>query len=109
MSLKFNDLETFQQESYEWTKHNFPNGKPYQPLLGVAEEVGELCHAHLKAEQGIRDSKEEHKEDAVGDIMIFLADYYNRNNIRMAIALSKTWENVRYRDWIKFPKNGKTE
>lgn len=48
------DLTEFQNEVKAWTDKNFPDDHPHQPLLGIAEEVGELCHAHLKMEQGIR-------------------------------------------------------
>jgi hypothetical protein len=52
------DLRKFQQEQKDWSKRNFPTqNTPYRPLLGVMEEVGELSHAHLKAEQGIREMK----------------------------------------------------
>ena len=85
MKLDFNNLDLIQlqREVQAWTAKNFPNNKPYQPLLGVAEEVGELCHAHLKQEQGIRNTTQANKEDAVGDIIIYLADYCNRNNIHI--------------------------
>lgn len=96
----------------EWSNHNFPNNKPHMPLLGVSEEVGELCHAHLKMEQGIRGNLDEHKAakaDAVGDTIIYLADYCNRNDLSLELCVRAAWNEVKDRDWIKFPKNGKTE
>ncbi len=103
------NLEQLQKEGWEWVRHNFPNGKPYQPLLGVTEEVGELCHAHLKMEQGIRNATKEDKEDAIGDIIIYLADYCNRNGINIQHALETAWATANKRDWIKYPKNGRSE
>ena len=78
-------LQQIQLEVATWATSNFPNRKDYQPLLGIIEELGELCHAHLKAEQGIR-TNEDHKEkklDACGDIIIYLLDYCNVNNITL--------------------------
>lgn len=97
-------LFDLQRQQKEWADKNFPDRKDYQPLLGVTEEVGELCHAHLKSEQGIRGSLVEFKGkkvDAVGDIIIFLADYCNLNNIDMQNALETTWATVQQRDWRK--------
>lgn len=104
-------LRDLQQEQYAWIKHNFPNRKNYQPLLGVMEELGELTHAHLKHEQNIRTSEDHYlkKIDAVGDIVIFLTDYCTANNIDLEDAVTKTWNDVKKRDWIRFPKNGLTE
>jgi len=81
-------------------------------LLGVVEEVGELSHSHLKAEQQIRGTQQEHwdkKIDAIGDIVIFLCGYCNKSNISLEEAIKTTWENTKQRDWIKYPKNGLTE
>ena len=92
-----------------WADHNFPDAKPHMPLLGLVEEVGELSHSHLKREQGIRGSSESHfaaAVDAVGDILIFLADYCNRNEIDMGRALEITWEKVSQRDWQADPVKG---
>jgi len=83
---------------------NFEDSQKHHPLLGIAEEVGELCHAFLKAEQGIRGTPEEHREamiDAVGDIMVYLADFCNRNNINLEVATADTWDKVSFRDWKK--------
>ena len=104
------NLTKLQIEVAEWSAKNFPNKQKHQPLLGVSEEVGELCHAHLKAEQGIRGQAIEHhtsKIDAIGDIVIYLADYCEQNDIDLGMAVSETWEEVKKRDWTKNKKDGK--
>ena len=104
-------LRKLQQEQKEWSNYNFSNRTNYQPLLGIVEEVGELAHAHLKFEQNVR-INEDHlakKKDAIGDIVIFLSDYCTMNNIDFQEAVELTWNDVKTRDWIKYPKNGKIE
>ena len=96
------DLETLQQEQNEWQNRNFPNTTKHQCLLGVTEEVGELSHAHLKCEQGIRGTSDEHIAeaiDAIGDIVIFLAGYCNSNGYDLSECVTKAWEEVKNRDW----------
>jgi NTP pyrophosphatase (non-canonical NTP hydrolase) len=89
---------------------NFPRQRDYQPLLGIMEEVGELAHAHLKNEQGIRrmdpDLAYVKKVDAVGDIIIYLCSYCTASGIDLASAVEKTWAEVEKRDWIAYPQNG---
>lgn len=102
-------LDRLQEEVAAWAAKNFPSAEPYYPLLGVVGEVGELAHAHLKALQGIRGTPAEHeaeKVDAVGDAMIYLADYCGRNGLSLAVAVAETWARVKNRDWKKDPKNG---
>lgn len=102
------DLTRLQVEVNEWTEKNFPNSVPHQPLLGLTEEVGELSHAHLKGEQGIRHTPEEvaaMKEDAVGDILVYLADYCNKSGIDIQTAIDRTWGKVKQRDWQADPIN----
>lgn len=103
------DFRQLQEEVSEWARRNFgpPHGSGYRPLLGVQEEVGELAHAHLKAEQGIRGNEdhESAKKDAVGDIVIYLADYCSSNGIDMQQAVEGTWNEVKRRDWKKNPDN----
>ena len=104
------DLQVLQVQVADWSRRNFgedPDHK-HRPLLGVSEEVGELCHAHLKAEQGIR-TNEDHqaaKIDAVGDILIYLADYCTRNGIDLDSAIRNTWREVKHRDWKKNEVDG---
>ena len=100
------DFRELQSQVGRWSQQNFPDGKPYQPLLGATEELGELAHAHLKAEQGIRGG-EDHaaaKVDAVADVVICA-----RNGIDMDNAVTSTWEKVRRRDWRRDPDNAHRE
>jgi NTP pyrophosphatase (non-canonical NTP hydrolase) len=103
------NFKELQDQQMIWAEHNFPNAKPYQPLLGAVEELGELAHAHLKMEQGIRNIGYESKTDAIADIVIYLAHYCSLNDIDMNDAICSAWKIVQERNWKKFPKNGKTE
>ena len=96
------DLRRLQLEVTRWAERNFHRRESYQPLLGLMEEVGELAHAHLKEEQGIRGTPEElqaEARDAVGDIIIYLADYCNMRGWSMQVILEGVWKHVQQRDW----------
>lgn len=106
------DLQTLQSEVSEWAGRNFPNALPYQPLLGATEEIGELAHAHLKNEQRIRGTPEEHfaaKKDAVADVVIYLCHYCRLNGFSIADAVDVAWTEVKRRDWIKNNKDGQVK
>jgi NTP pyrophosphatase (non-canonical NTP hydrolase) len=95
-------LREIQKEQDVWSKANFDNKKPYQPILGATEEVGELAHAYLKMEQGIRGTKEEHTaamKDAVGDCVIFLMDLCNQMGWDFENVVNETWDHVKKRNW----------
>lgn len=102
------NIDNIQIQVGQWSKHNFGSQPSYRPLLGAVEELGELCHAHLKQEQGIR-TNEDHqaaKEDAIGDIIIYLMDYCEREGISMADSLEAAWDQVKLRDWIAKKETG---
>jgi NTP pyrophosphatase (non-canonical NTP hydrolase) len=104
-------VDDIQAEHRRWLEKNFPDQLPHQPLLGLAEEVGELAHAHLKAEQRIRGMEDkavaqQAKFDAVGDIFIYLLSYCNSNGIDLQEAIRRTWFRVSRRDWVKDPDAG---
>jgi NTP pyrophosphatase (non-canonical NTP hydrolase) len=103
-------IRDYQDEHREWVAHNFPDQKSYEPLLGLVEEVGELSHAHLKFEQGIRGMDDMNvmlaKIDAVGDIFIYLMSYCNANYIDLEVAIEDTWTRVKNRDWQADPEKG---
>jgi NTP pyrophosphatase (non-canonical NTP hydrolase) len=97
-------FQQLQERVCEWSVRNFKDQPSYRPLLGAFEELGELSHAHLKGEQGIRhtpDQIRDMKIDAVADVIIYLADYCAREGIFMQIAVEKTWTKVAQRAWEK--------
>lgn len=112
--MNLDNLRTFQVKHKLWLEHNFPGQKPHQALLGIGEEVGELMHAHLKHEQGIRAYSDEadiqfrrDAMDAIGDIMVYITSYCNTNKFDMADCLNMAWDEVKDRDWRKYPKTGR--
>lgn len=110
--FRFRELIDFQKAHSKWVSYNFPEQLPHQPLLGLAEEVGELAHAHLKREQGIRgmdktvavDAK---IKDSIGDIMIYLTSYCNANGYSLALCFIDAWNEIKDRDWVNYPETGK--
>ena len=104
-------FKQLQEEHRIWVEKNFPDSPNYHSLLGVVEEVGELSHAHLKREQGIRGTEQEHIEeakDAIGDTIIYLTDYCTRMGFDFQEIMEDTWNQVKQRDWQKNPKKGTT-
>lgn len=109
--LNFRQL---QEEHYAWVNHNFPEQlrdptRKDDGFDGLVEEVGELARARLKRRQGIRYTKEqcdELEQDAIGDAIIFLTSYCTAHGIDLQTVVEKTWNEVKKRDWIKYPKTG---
>ena len=98
-------LKQLQEEVKSWSRYNFGSQPSWRQLLGAVEEIGELAHAHLKREQGIR-SHENHTaaaKDAVADIIIYLADYCATEGFDMEAIVQETWDRVKQRNWRKNP------
>lgn len=107
-------LSMLQSEHKAWSAYNFPaNVNDYNvPFKGIVEELGELSHSLLKQEQKIRGTHAEHEanaQDALGDMMIYMLDLCNKRGWDLGEILAKTWNQVKTRDWQKFPKNGRNE
>lgn len=103
-------LTQVQESAAEWYKYNFGKDKPHHNFLGVVEEIGELAHATLKMEQGIRGTKEEHMakiKDASADIVIFLCQLATAHKFDLESEVIKAWDEVKFRDWKKYPGKGK--
>lgn len=103
------NLATLQDQVSIWSARNFPRNTSMEPLIGVVEEVGELCHTVLKQNQGIRSTDQGAIPDAVGDIIIYLADFCERKGIDLDACVDGAWQEVSQRDWVNYPKNGRPE
>lgn len=107
--MKLNELR---DEVGTWARSNFGPGTEggYHALLGMVEEMGELSHHHLKQLQNIR-KNEDHEEgikDAIGDILIYMADYASMRGYDLDKILDDTWnEIVKKRDWKLNSTDGK--
>jgi|TARA_Y100000310_G_scaffold345865_1_gene471870 NTP pyrophosphatase (non-canonical NTP hydrolase) len=111
MTQKFS-IKFITDEIKVWNKCNFPDAQPWEPLVGMQEELGELSHAFLKQHQGIRQNEDHYGDmvDAVGDVFIYMANFCWQNNIDMEEAILATWRKVRQRDWTKHNEtNSKAE
>ena len=93
------DLYHLQSVIRRWSDESFGVGSSWHKLLGVMEEVGELCHHVLKREQGIRVDQNHNEEvkDAVGDIVIYLMDFCAREGISLEECIETTWTKVQQR------------
>lgn len=81
-------LERLQLEMKGWQRHNFADRPEWLPLMGAFEELGELVGANRAADIA----------DAIGDVVIYLADYGNANkyDLQCAYDLNKVDGNVLY-------------
>lgn len=112
-------LREIQREIGEWSRRNFGDQVSKStgqtlgslaPLLGVPEELGELCHVVLKRHQGIRgyddDAKyQAERDDALADILVYLCDFACRESVDLESVLTMTWNKVKSRDWTKRPQD----
>lgn len=103
-------IQEMQDHHRLWVNHNFPDQQPHDALLGICEEAGELCHAHLKRDQGIRGMNPEAyvdaASDALGDIFIYMLSYANANGFNLQDCIEATFARVMERDWRADPSKG---
>lgn len=94
-------FKKFQKECKQWGRKNFGKQDPILMFLGVAEEVGELAHALLKSKQGIRVNQDHEtaKKDAVGDTIVYLAQFCNESGLDLQEIVETTWAGVKKRNW----------
>ena len=106
------DIRYVQEQNCKWVAHNFPGQTWHQHFMGMVEELGELSHALLKQDQGIRGRWGDHEEeakDAVGDLFIFALSLCNSRGWSLEQIIQDTWTQVQRRDWIAFPIDGVTK
>lgn len=93
------------------TGRAFTTTSGWNKILNLMIQVGRISHAHLKHAQKIRVS-ENHIENAkkfVGEALFVIEELCMNIGYSYYNVVSKTWNDVKTRDWKKFPKNGKTE
>lgn len=112
-----------QKELKEWQDRNFPRSKydnlnreelidmiiTLQCALGMAEEVGEVCHHVLKGAQGIRGGVNGYNSleiaDRVDDAGIFGTNLLSMLGVDAEESKNKTINTVLKRDWLTDPEN----
>jgi len=103
-------LSQLQSEARRWRAHNFPGATAEQQFMGMVEEMGEIAHAVLKVQQGIRGMEAAAARDAIidgiGDLIIFLTGFCDCFGIDLGAAVEETWDKVQQRDWIADPERG---
>jgi len=108
-------IDELQRLVAEWSGRNFPaelTRKRLQKALGVCEEAGELAHAILKWDQGIRGTVEEHiaaAKDAIGGAVVYMMDLCATQGWSLMEIVEQTVLSVTKRDWTKDPKAGGIE
>jgi len=108
-------LNAYQTDIELWGTRNFggSNGLgALAPMMGIVEEVGELYHTRLKTLQGIRGAADGsdvdlEEMDALGDLLVYMLHYCATRNLSLASCFLMAWDEVKDRDWIKYPKTGK--
>jgi len=104
-------IRTFQQEHERWQSYNFGALPPESDILGMLEELGELAHAYTKHQQGNRVTENhiDNMADAIGDIFIFMMGFCTKMGFDIESIIETTWKDVQERNWVVYPKNGRTE
>lgn len=93
-------LEEIQQQVAAWSRSTFPDDTSDTKLKVLVGEVGELCEADAKEDQGILSPTDGHAlvTDAVGDIVIALAGYCELWGLDLDACVSQAWAKVSQRD-----------
>ena len=100
------DLNKIQRDLAKWQADNFSPEKStvMHMALGVAEEAGELCHAVLKGEQGIRNGgSRKDIADAIADTFIYGMQILTRLDYEAEDVLETVAHEVMSRNWKENP------
>lgn len=101
-------IRIYQSQVTEWVQRNFGDkATKFTAIVGLTEEVGELCRAVVKRSQGIRGTKEEWDaeiEKELGDIFIKLCDTAGHYGVDLQDAIETRWAAVKQRNWQENPQ-----
>ena len=118
-------IDLKQKELAEWQNKNFPRSR-YEEMtksqlidmilviqfaLGMAEEVGEVCHHILKGVQAIRGGVNGFNineiADSIVDSSIFGQQLLSRFGVDSESEIEKVTEKVLKRNWVDNPEGDK--
>ena len=93
-----------QKELSDWQTRNFGGATTEDMALGMAEEVGELCHMILKRKQKIREGADgsnlkDEIADAVADTFVFGVQVLTCEGLDAEVAITQVFEKVLKRVW----------
>jgi hypothetical protein len=97
-------LCVLQEESNQWAAKNFPNAQAFEPLLGIAEEYGELLESLAAGRATLElaapaDAARAETLDAISDMIIFVCDFCNKSGYSMhALLRNKGHDCVAFSD-----------
>lgn len=78
------------------------NGYRLSSLIGMWEESAEMLRA-------MYDGNDLEVSDAIGDMMVFFADFCGRNSRSLEDKFVETWDKVKKRDWQKNKLTGQVD
>jgi len=105
-------IDLKQKELYDWQKRNFgiSEDDASRCSLGMAEEVGEVCHHVLRGLQKIREGVNGINKieiaDGIADTLIYGIQLMTALGLNAEEEITKVIETVLKRDWKANPKNG---
>ena len=108
-------LDLRQQELKEWQIKNFGHKEilPEHLALGMAEEVGEVCHHVLKGVEGIRGGvdgiNKTEVADGIADTIIFGIQLFSHLGMDAEVEISKVIDKVLQRNWVDDPSGENTD
>lgn len=114
--MSFNQIDRIQSERAQWARYNFPHADAKEHALGICEEAGELAHAILKMNPGTVDDTPirgteaklvEEAADALGDLLVYACGVATDLGLVLSECFQAAWDEVKDRDWVKYPERGK--
>lgn len=93
-------FERLQREVGEWSEENFGDQPAHYPFMGTGEEAGELAD-----DLDLSEAPTHEEVDAVGDVLVYAADFCARRGIDLAAAREQARDldpehDEFFREWV---------
>jgi len=106
------DLSKYQERFWEWQQENIGEVRdPAYLAMGMAEEVGEICHAMRCRERGVRGYDNDAKyldevADGIADTFVYSLQLASAHDLDVEKILLRTFKHVLSRDWTENALDG---